>query len=38
MCKKKQQNVFLTKLRKHLMKDPGVEILNIWSHGFKLLC
>lgn len=31
-------DVFITKLRKHLSKDPSVEILNIRGHGFKLLC
>jgi two-component system response regulator TrcR len=31
-------DVFITKLRKHLKKDPSVEIINIRGLGYKLIC
>jgi len=31
-------DVFITKLRKHLKKDPAVEIINVRGLGYKLLC
>ena len=31
-------DVFVTKLRRHLKQDPGVEILNIRGRGYKLIC
>lgn len=31
-------DVFITKLRKHLKKDPAVEIINIRGVGYKLIC
>jgi two-component system response regulator TrcR len=31
-------DVFITKLRKHLKKDPAVQILNIRGVGYKLIC
>ncbi|MEN0004355.1 MAG: response regulator transcription factor [Bacteroidota bacterium] len=31
-------DVFITKLRKYLKKDPRVEIINIRGVGFKLIC
>lgn len=34
----RSMDVFITKLRKHLKRDPDVEILNIRGIGFKLLC
>lgn len=30
-------DVFVTKLRKHLKQDPGIEILNIRGRGYKLI-
>ncbi|HMB62454.1 MAG TPA: response regulator transcription factor [Eudoraea sp.] len=33
---KKSLNVFITHLRKHLQKDPGVKIENVHSRGFIL--
>jgi DNA-binding response OmpR family regulator len=30
-------DVFITKLRKHLLIDPSIEIINIRGHGYKLL-
>ncbi len=30
-------DVYLTKIRKYLKKDPNVEILNIHGHGYKLI-
>lgn len=31
-------DVFITKLRKHLKKDPLVEIINVRGLGYKLIC
>jgi DNA-binding response OmpR family regulator len=31
-------DVFITKLRKHLRKDPSIEIINVRGVGYKLLC
>ena len=31
-------DVFITKLRKHLRKDPSVEIINVRGLGYKLIC
>jgi len=31
-------DVFITKLRKHLKKDPAVEIINLRGLGYKLIC
>jgi DNA-binding response OmpR family regulator len=31
-------DVFITKLRNYLKHDPGVSILNIRGHGYKLIC
>lgn len=33
----RSMDVFITKLRKHLSKDPSVEIINIHGKGFKLM-
>jgi len=30
-------DVFVTKLRKYLVKDSGIEIVNIHGNGFQLL-
>jgi two-component system, OmpR family, response regulator len=34
----RSMDVYITKLRKYLKKDPTVEILNIHGKGYKLLC
>ncbi|MGE5347917.1 MAG: response regulator transcription factor [Actinomycetota bacterium] len=34
----RSMDVYITKLRKYLSKDEGVEILNIHGKGYKLLC
>lgn len=34
----RSMDVYITKLRKYLKKDPRVEILNIHGKGYKLLC
>lgn len=34
----RSMDVYITKLRKYLKKDPSVEILNIHGKGYKLLC
>lgn len=34
----RSMDVYITKLRKYLSRDPGVEILNIHGKGYKLLC
>ena len=34
----RSMDVYITKLRKYLKKDPAVEILNIHGKGYKLLC
>lgn len=31
-------DVFITKLRKHLLLDPAVEIINVRGIGYKLIC
>jgi two-component system response regulator TrcR len=31
-------DVFITRLRKHLRKDPKVEIINVRGMGYKLIC
>jgi DNA-binding response OmpR family regulator len=33
----RSMDVFVTKLRKYLSKDPGIEIANIHGNGFRLL-
>jgi len=33
----RSMDVFITKLRKHLHKDPSIEIINIRGHGYKLV-
>jgi len=33
----RSMDVYITKLRKHLKEEPGVQILNIHGKGFKLL-
>jgi DNA-binding response OmpR family regulator len=33
----RSMDVYITRLRKHLSKDPRVEIMNIHSKGFKLI-
>ncbi len=34
----RSMDVYITKLRKYLSRDPSVEILNIHGKGYKLLC
>ncbi len=34
----RSMDVYITKLRKYLKKDPSLEILNIHGKGYKLLC
>ena len=34
----RSMDVYITKLRKYLKKDPAIEILNIHGKGYKLLC
>lgn len=34
----RSMDVYITKLRKYLRKDPAIEILNIHGKGYKLLC
>lgn len=34
----RSMDVYITKLRKYLKKDPALEILNIHGKGYKLLC
>jgi two-component system response regulator TrcR len=34
----RSMDVFITKLRKKLQGDPGIQILNIRGYGFKLAC
>lgn len=31
-------DVFITKLRRHLKKDPAIEIINLRGVGYKLIC
>ncbi|MCB0402502.1 MAG: response regulator transcription factor [Flavobacteriales bacterium] len=33
----RSMDVFITKLRKHLRKDPMIEIINVHGNGFRLL-
>lgn len=33
----RSMDVFVTKLRKHLKKDPSIEIINVHGNGFRLL-
>lgn len=33
----RSMDVYITKLRKHLKGDPGIEIINVHGKGFKLL-
>ena len=34
----RSMDVFITKLRKKLKKDPNIQILNIRGFGYKLIC
>jgi DNA-binding response OmpR family regulator len=34
----RSMDVFITKLRKKLQEDPGIQILNVRGYGFKLVC
>lgn len=34
----RSMDVYITKLRKYLKKDPAVEIINVHGKGYKLLC
>ncbi|MEM7483761.1 MAG: response regulator transcription factor [Bacteroidota bacterium] len=34
----RSMDVFITKLRKKLQKDPNVQIVNIRGYGYKLIC
>ncbi|MCM0060185.1 MAG: response regulator transcription factor [Algoriphagus sp.] len=34
----RSMDVFITKLRKKLQDDPGIQILNVRGYGFKLVC
>ena len=34
----RSMDVFITKLRKKLQADPGIQILNVRGYGFKLVC
>ncbi|MCX6255128.1 MAG: response regulator transcription factor [Bacteroidia bacterium] len=34
----RSMDVYITRLRKYLRKDPSVEILNIHGRGYKLIC
>ena len=34
----RSMDVYITKLRKYLKRDPSIEILNIHGKGYKLLC
>ena len=34
----RSMDVFITKLRKKLKKDPAIQILNVRSMGYKLIC
>lgn len=33
----RSMDVYITKLRKHLINEPGIEIINVHGQGFKLL-
>jgi DNA-binding response OmpR family regulator len=34
----RSMDVYITRLRKYLKKDPAVKILNVHGRGYKLLC
>lgn len=34
----RSMDVFITKLRKKLQKDPNIQILNVRGYGYKLVC
>jgi len=34
----RSMDVYITRLRKYLKKDPSVKILNVHGRGYKLLC
>jgi len=34
----RSMDVFISKLRKKLKKDPGVQIINVRGYGYKLVC
>ena len=34
----RSMDVYITRLRKYLSKDPSVKILNIHGKGYKLIC
>jgi len=34
----RSMDVYITRLRKYLAKDPGVKILNVHGRGYKLIC
>jgi two-component system, OmpR family, response regulator len=33
----RSMDVYITKLRKHLKEEPGVEIINVHGKGYKLI-
>jgi len=33
----RSMDVYITKLRKHLKDEPGVEIINVHGKGYKLI-
>ena len=33
----RSMDVYITKLRKHLKRDPAVEIINVHGKGYKLI-
>ena len=34
----RSMDVYITRLRKYLKKDPSVKILNVHGRGYKLIC
>jgi len=34
----RSMDVYITRLRKYLKKDPSVKILNIHGKGYRLIC
>jgi Response regulators consisting of a CheY-like receiver domain and a winged-helix DNA-binding domain len=34
----RSMDVYITRLRKYLSKDPAVKILNVHGRGYKLIC
>jgi two-component system OmpR family response regulator len=34
----RSMDVYITRLRKYLVKDPSVKILNVHGKGYKLIC